>query len=203
MRLEDWRAAPFSPLSPDGRWLLHLARIYGRSIPNPYAPHHARARNWLILTDLRNGRSRRVLNARGLNSWALRRGRLTGRRSPLRVGGTCRRPAAGSMSLRRAAEFGSSRTARAKPARGRRMGCALPSTSEARARFASSRWTAAPQRGRFHSGVAFRHGVRAPDRVSAPGKNRTCARGLGNRCFVSRLGYNVDAWARKWTRRVT
>jgi dipeptidyl aminopeptidase/acylaminoacyl peptidase len=60
-------AAPFSPrLSPDGRWLLHLTPIYGRSIPNPYAPHHARARNWLILTDLRRGRSRRVLDERGL-----------------------------------------------------------------------------------------------------------------------------------------
>jgi Tol biopolymer transport system component len=59
--------APFSPrLSPDGRWLLHLTPIYGRSIPNPYAPHHARARNWLILTDLLSGRSRRVLNERGL-----------------------------------------------------------------------------------------------------------------------------------------
>ena len=60
-------AAPFSPrLSPDGRWLLHLARIYGRSVPSPNAPHHARARNWLILTDLRSGRSRRVSNERGL-----------------------------------------------------------------------------------------------------------------------------------------
>lgn len=60
-------AAPFSPrLSPDGRWLLHLAPIYGRSLPSPSAPHHARARNWLIITDLRNGRSRRVSNERGL-----------------------------------------------------------------------------------------------------------------------------------------
>lgn len=60
-------AAPFSPrLSPDGRWLLHLAPIYGRSIPNPYAPHHARARNWLIITDLQGGNSRRVSNERGL-----------------------------------------------------------------------------------------------------------------------------------------
>jgi Tol biopolymer transport system component len=60
-------AAPFSPrLSPDGRWLLHLSRIYGRLIPSPDAPHHARARNWLILTDLDSGRSRRVLNERGL-----------------------------------------------------------------------------------------------------------------------------------------
>jgi Tol biopolymer transport system component len=60
-------AAPFSPRpSPDGRWLLHLAPIYGRSIPNPYAPHHARARNWLIVTDLRSGRSRRLSNERGL-----------------------------------------------------------------------------------------------------------------------------------------
>jgi hypothetical protein len=62
-------AAPFSPRpSPDGRWLLHLTPIYGRSIPNPYAPHHARARNWLMLTDLRSGRSRRVGNERGLYS---------------------------------------------------------------------------------------------------------------------------------------
>jgi hypothetical protein len=60
-------AAPFSPrLSPDGRWLLHLAPIYGRLIPNPYAPHHARARNWLIVTDLRTGRSHRVSDERGL-----------------------------------------------------------------------------------------------------------------------------------------
>ena len=60
-------AAPFSPrLSPNGRWLLHLAPIYGRSLPSPSAPHHARARNWLIVTDLRSGRSRRVSNERGL-----------------------------------------------------------------------------------------------------------------------------------------
>jgi Tol biopolymer transport system component len=59
-------AAPGSPrLSPDGRWLLHLTQPYGRVIPNPYAPHHARARNWLVLTDLANGRSRRVSNQRG------------------------------------------------------------------------------------------------------------------------------------------
>jgi Tol biopolymer transport system component len=59
-------AAPGSPrLSPDGRWLLHLRLPYGRGIPNPYAPHHARARNWLLITDLANGRSRRVSNERG------------------------------------------------------------------------------------------------------------------------------------------
>jgi Tol biopolymer transport system component len=59
-------AAPGSPrLSPDGRWLIHLTLPYGRVIPNPYAPHHARARNWLLITDLANGRSRRVSNERG------------------------------------------------------------------------------------------------------------------------------------------
>ena len=60
-------AAPFSPrLSPDGHWLLHLTAIYGRLIPNPYAPHHARARNWLLLTDLRTGSTRRVSAEPGL-----------------------------------------------------------------------------------------------------------------------------------------
>jgi Tol biopolymer transport system component len=60
-------AAPFQPsLSPDGRWLLHLAPLYGRLLPSPSAPHHARARNWLIITDLRSGRSRRVRQERGL-----------------------------------------------------------------------------------------------------------------------------------------
>jgi Tol biopolymer transport system component len=64
-------AAPGSPrLSPDGRWLLHLTLPYGRVIPNPYAPHHARARNWLLLTDLANGRSRRVSSQRGWYSLA-------------------------------------------------------------------------------------------------------------------------------------
>jgi dipeptidyl aminopeptidase/acylaminoacyl peptidase len=59
--------APFQPsVSPDGRWLLHLAPPYGRLIANPFAPHHARARNWLIITDLQSGRSRRVRNKRGL-----------------------------------------------------------------------------------------------------------------------------------------
>jgi WD40-like Beta Propeller Repeat len=59
-------AAPVGPrLSPDGRWLLHLTRPYGRLIPNPYAPHHARARNWLLATDLATGRSRRISNQRG------------------------------------------------------------------------------------------------------------------------------------------
>jgi Tol biopolymer transport system component len=60
-------AAPYSPrLSPDGRWLLHLAPIYGRLLPSPSAPHHARARNWLIVTDLRTRASHRVSNERGL-----------------------------------------------------------------------------------------------------------------------------------------
>lgn len=59
-------SAPVSPrLSPDGRWLLHLTRPYGRLIPNPYAPHHAHARNWLIVTDLVSGRSRKVMTQRG------------------------------------------------------------------------------------------------------------------------------------------
>ena len=59
-------AAPYSPrLAPNGRWLLHVTPPYGRVIPNPYAPHHARARNWLVLTDLVTGRSRRVSNERG------------------------------------------------------------------------------------------------------------------------------------------
>jgi hypothetical protein len=59
-------SAPYSPrLSPDGRWLLHLTAIYGRPVPNRYAPHHARARNWLILTELGTGRSRRVSGERG------------------------------------------------------------------------------------------------------------------------------------------
>jgi Tol biopolymer transport system component len=59
-------AAPGSPrLSPNGRWLLHLTTPYGRLIPNPYAPHHARARNWLMVTDLVSGRSRRVSGQRG------------------------------------------------------------------------------------------------------------------------------------------
>ena len=59
-------AAPFRPrLSPDGRWLLHLTRPYGRLLPSPNAPHHARSRSWLILTDLRSGRSRKVSNQRG------------------------------------------------------------------------------------------------------------------------------------------
>lgn len=59
-------AAPGSPrLSQDARWLLHLTLPYGRVIPNPYAPHHARARNWLLLTDLANGRSRKVSSQRG------------------------------------------------------------------------------------------------------------------------------------------
>jgi Tol biopolymer transport system component len=59
-------AAPFSPrLSPDGRWLIHLTAAYGRLIPNPYAPHHARARNWLIITDLASGRSHRLGNQPG------------------------------------------------------------------------------------------------------------------------------------------
>jgi hypothetical protein len=59
-------AAPGSPrLSPDRRWLLHLTLPYGRVIPNPYAPHHARARNWLLVTDLARGRTRKVSNERG------------------------------------------------------------------------------------------------------------------------------------------
>jgi Tol biopolymer transport system component len=59
-------AAPFSPrVSADGRRLLHLTGAYGRRIRNPYAPHHARARNWLVVTDLASGRSSRVSNQRG------------------------------------------------------------------------------------------------------------------------------------------
>lgn len=61
-------AAPGSPrLSPDGRRFLHLARPYGRLLPSPpgSAPHHANARNWLIVTDLRSRRSRRLTSERG------------------------------------------------------------------------------------------------------------------------------------------
>ena len=61
-------AAPGSPrLSPDRRRLLHLAPPYGRLIPSPpgSARHHANARNWLVLTDLRSRRSHRVSNERG------------------------------------------------------------------------------------------------------------------------------------------
>jgi Tol biopolymer transport system component len=59
--------APFSPrLSPDGRWLLHLTPIYGRTLPSTSAPHHAYARNWLLATDLSTGRSRRVSSEPGL-----------------------------------------------------------------------------------------------------------------------------------------
>jgi Tol biopolymer transport system component len=58
--------APLSPrVSPDGRWLLHLTAPYGRVIPSPYAPHHAYARNWLFITDLASGRSRKVSGQRG------------------------------------------------------------------------------------------------------------------------------------------
>lgn len=58
--------APLSPrLSPDGRWLLHLTEPYGRLLPSPDVPHHARARNWLLLTSLANGRSRRVSTTPG------------------------------------------------------------------------------------------------------------------------------------------
>ena len=61
-------AAPGSPrLSPDGRRLLHLAPPYGRLVPTPpgSARHHANARNWLIVTDLRSRRSHRLTGARG------------------------------------------------------------------------------------------------------------------------------------------
>lgn len=51
--------------SPDGRWLLHTTQPYGRVAPSRGAPHHYRARNWLMITDLETRRSRTISSTPG------------------------------------------------------------------------------------------------------------------------------------------
>jgi Tol biopolymer transport system component len=60
-------SAPGAPrVSPNGRWLLHLAPPYGQPVPTPGPErHHLHAKNWLVITNLLTGRSRKLSKIRG------------------------------------------------------------------------------------------------------------------------------------------
>jgi hypothetical protein len=164
-------AAPFSPrLSPDGRWLLHLTPIYGPLLPSPSAPHHARARNWLIITDLQNGRSRRVSNERGLYfvgsaPWSPNGASFTfTRRRFLQASGGRIYVAGPDGRLQLVAE-GARDAGAWSP-----EGLQLAFISDPRARFASPPWTEARRHGRSRSRVAYLRGDQAVDPRDAQGR---------------------------------